>query len=161
MFRFHGGANTAVHRDDETYLFLCKDIQGFVVQPVPFIKTVGDVCPGFSPHLLEHLDQQCSCSYAIHIVIAVNHNFLSHGYGGQDSGNGILHANHLEWIIHFRLGAQVSFCRICIQAATIIKNLPDGIWVLNQGDIGFCGQGGGDLPAAVGGDLHRSLHGTV
>ncbi len=71
---FFHGADAAVHRDNQRRPLLCQRGDGFLVQPVPLVKAVGDVGANVGAQSLKRLHHQHGGGDAVGIVIPIDHN---------------------------------------------------------------------------------------
>ena len=70
-----GRADAAIYCDDQVHAALSQFVQGFVVQPIAFVKAIGDMPIHVRAQGRQHLHQQGGGGHAVHIVVAI-HDYL-------------------------------------------------------------------------------------
>ena len=100
---FLDGFDAAVECDDEVYSVLFGIVHAKFRDAVPFRITVGYVEEQlFHPHLAKENVNQSHGSGSVHVVIAVDHDFLTARHGFVHPAYRLLHILHQERVVQVR-----------------------------------------------------------
>ena len=94
------GFDTAVQGDDKTHALAGCQVDTLDRDTVTFGIAVGDVeHQVFMPDLAQELVHQCNGRTAVHVVVAVNHDFLIVTNGPLDPLDRLVHVLHQERVV--------------------------------------------------------------
>ena len=107
---FHG-SNAAIHRDQETCPIVGNFLQGFQIEAIAFLFPVRYIIGCHSPQSTKIVHQKRSGGHTIHIIVPINHDFLSIPDSPGNALHCRLHVLHQEGVVKGHLlRVQESLC---------------------------------------------------